>query len=108
MTGYLVTTANTVLCSHGGTGSPTLPSARIRAGGLPLVVQPLPYLVKGCPAPALSGGILPPCVSASWLTGALRVRSSGQAVLLTNSMGVTAPNGVRASIVPAQRRARGG
>lgn len=101
---YLVTVANTVLCSHGGKASPTLPNVRVRAGGQPTVTQPAPYLVVACPAPAQS---LPPCVSASWLTGALRIRSTGRPVLLTDSKGITAPNAVPTSTLPAQVRVRG-
>lgn len=102
---YLLTVANSVLCSHGGKASATLPNMRVRAGGEPTVTQPSPYLVAGCPyTPA---GVPMPCISASWLTGTLRVRSTGRPILLTGSKGITTPNGVPASILPAQVRVRG-
>lgn len=103
---YLVTTANTALCSHGGKAGSTVPNMRVRAGGRPVVNQPLPYLVKGCPYVTPAGAPLP-CISASWLTGSLRVRSMGQPVLLTESKGITVPNGVPASMLPGQVRVRG-
>ncbi|MEZ0471123.1 hypothetical protein [Luteimonas salinilitoris] len=103
---YLVTVANTVLCSHGGKASPTLPNMRVRAGGEPTVTQPPPYLVEGCPY-VTPAGVPLPCISASWLTGALRVRSTGRPVLLIGSKGITTPNGVPASILHAQMRVRG-
>lgn len=103
---YLVTVANTVLCSHGGKASAMMPNMRVRAGGQPTVTQPPPYLIVGCPF--VTPAVTPlPCISASWLTGALRVRSTGQPVLLTGSKGITAPNGVSANILPAQVRVRG-
>lgn len=100
----LATKANVVLCSHGGKASPTVPNMRVRAGGQPVVNQLLPYLVTGCPfaTPAPM-----PCLSVSWLTGTLRVRSMGQPLLLTSSKGIAAPNAVTASILPAQVRVRG-
>jgi hypothetical protein len=104
---YLVTTANTSLCSHGGKASVTMPNPRVRASGQPVVCQPTPYLVEACPAPAQSGGTLPPCISASWLTGSLRVRSIGQPLLLTTSAGITTPNAVPARLLSAQVRAKG-
>ncbi|MFC6631816.1 hypothetical protein [Microbulbifer taiwanensis] len=103
---YLVTAANTVLCSHGGRGRATLPNARVRVGGEPTATQSAPYLVEGCPFVTPASNPLP-CLAASWLTGALRLRSAGQPLLLTNSDGITTPNGVPVHILPAQARVRG-
>ncbi|AWV06316.1 hypothetical protein [Marilutibacter maris] len=104
--GFLATIANTVLCGHGGKAQPTAPNPRVRLGGKPIVTQPPPYLIAGCPH-LTEGGSPLPCVSALWPTGALRLRSMGQALLLDGDRGVSVPNGVAVSILPGQTRVRG-
>ncbi|MBX3010847.1 MAG: hypothetical protein KF832_05035 [Caldilineaceae bacterium] len=105
MPGFLLHVGAIVLCSHGGQAQPTVPNPRVRVGGQPVVTQPAPYVVAGCPFVA---GVSPlPCVTASWVTAALRVRSSGQPLLLQDSQAITAPNGVPLTVVATQVRVKG-
>ncbi len=105
MPGYLLHVGATILCSHGGQAQATVPDPRVRVGGQPIVTLPNPYVVAGCPFNAGGGPV--PCVTANWVTAAVRVRASGQPVLLQDSQAVTVPNGVPLNILVTQVRVRG-
>lgn len=105
MPGFLLHVGATVLCAHGGSAQPTAPEPRVRVGGQPVVTRAAPYTVAGCP---FTTGTNPlPCVTANWVTAALRVRAGGQPVLLQDSQAVTVPNGVPLNIVATQVRVKG-
>jgi hypothetical protein len=105
MPGFLLHAGATVLCMHGGQATPTSPAARVRAGGQPVTVQPVPYVVAGCPF-STPGGPLP-CVTAQWVTAATRVRAMGMPVLLQDSQAVCIPNGTGVNVALTQVRVRG-
>ena len=79
MPGYLLHLGATVLCSHGGQAQPTSPNPRVLVGGLPVVTQAAPYAIAGCPFVPPAAG---PCVTAQWVSGALRVRAGHVAGML--------------------------
>jgi len=54
-------------------------------------------------APAANG----PCVSAQWVTAAVRVTSNGQPLLLLASQAICAPTGTPLLIVATQTRVTG-
>ena len=105
MPGFLLHAGATVICSHGGQAQPTAPFPRVRVGGQPIVTQPNPYVVAGCPF--VSGTNPLPCVTANWVSAAMRVRAGGVPVLLQDSQAVTVPNGVPLSVLVTQVRVRG-
>ena len=49
-----------------------MPFPRVKVGGQPVVTQSGPYTVAGC---GLTGTSSPPCVTAQWVTAAVRVRA---------------------------------
>ncbi len=71
MPGFLLHVGATVLCSHGGQAQPTVPNPRVTVMGQPTVTMAAPYVVAGCalPPPPTANG---PCVTAQWITAALR------------------------------------
>ncbi len=105
MPGFLLHQGATVLCAHGGQAMPSAPNPRVLLSGQPVAVQPAPHLVAGCPFNV--GGGPSPCVTAQWVSAALRVRAGGMPVLLADSQAVCAPNGTPVSIVMIQVRVRG-
>jgi hypothetical protein len=105
MPGFLLHAGATILCAHGGQAQATTPSPRVRVGGQPIVTQLSPHTVAGCPFNVAGGPV--PCVTAQWVTGALRVRAAGMPVLLQDSQAVCAPNGTPVSILVTQVRVRG-
>lgn len=105
MPGYLLNTAATVLCMHGGQATPTTPDMRVRVDGQPAVTQPCMYAIAGCalpPPPAANG----PCVTAQWVTAATRVRASGVPLLLQDSQAVCVPTGTGLTVAATQMRVR--
>ena len=106
MPGPLLHLGASVLCAHAGQATPTTLAARVLLGGQPAVLQTGPYMVAGCtlpPPPAANG----PCVSAVFVTGALRVKSLGQPVLLMDSQSICTPTGTPLVPVSAQVRVVG-
>lgn len=105
MPGHLVQVGAVVMCAHGGVAQPVLPIPRVKVMGQPVVAQPAPYLISGCPFVLVA--VPSPCVTAQWLTGSLRVKSMGMPLLLQDSQAVCAPNGTPAVIALTQLRVKG-
>lgn len=103
--GLLLHMGATVTCMHGGQAMPTVPNARVTVGGQPIVTQTAPYTVAGCAfvPPAGTG----PCVTAQWITAALRVTAGGEPVLLMDSQAVCTPTGTGLLILVTQVRVQG-
>ena len=104
MPGFLLHVGATVLCSHGGQAQPAVPNPRVLASGQPIVSITSPYVVAGCAFPPASGG---PCVSAQYVTAAVRITSMGQPVLLLDSQAICAPTGTPLIAVVVQPRVLG-
>lgn len=105
MPGLLLHVGATVLCAHGGQGQATTPNPSVTVGGQPTVLQSAPYTIAGCPF-NVSGSPVP-CVTASWVTGSVRVTSNGMPLLLIDSQSLCAPNGTPTSNIIIQTRVTG-
>jgi hypothetical protein len=90
MPGFLIQQGATVLCMHAGQANAVVPNPRVTLSGTPSCLMTAPWLVAGCPGipPAV-----PPCVTATWLTGSVRVTSNGQPLLVQSSQAICAPTG---------------
>lgn len=105
MPGFILHVGATVMCSHGGQAQATAPNPRVMLGGQPVVTQAAPHAVAGCAfVPPAGNG---PCVTAQWITGALRVLAGGVPVLLQTSQATCIPTGTPATVVVTQMRVRG-
>jgi hypothetical protein len=106
MPGFLLHVGATVLCAHGGQAQPTVPNPRVKVMGQPIVMQPAPYVIAGCPfpPPPVANG---PCLTAQWVMGALRVKSNGLPVLLQDSQAICVPSGTPLNVVMTQVRVKG-
>ncbi len=105
MPGSLLHVGATILCLHGGQAQATTSSPRVKVGGQPVVTQTAPHTVAGCP---FTTGTNPsPCVTAQWVTAALRVKAGSMPVLLQDSQAVCTPNGTGVNIVMTQVRVKG-
>jgi hypothetical protein len=104
MPGYLLHVGATVLCAHAGQAQPTSPFPRVTVGGQPVVTQAAPYAVAGCTFVPPAAG---PCVTAQWVTGAMRVKAGGLPVLLQDSQSICAPTGTPLTVVVTQFRVKG-
>lgn len=105
MPGFFLHVGATVICAHGGQAQATVPNPRVLVGGQPTVTQSGPFVVAGCAfAPTVGNG---PCVSAQWVTGATRVMSNGQPLLLRDSQAVCTPTGTPLTVLVTQVRVKG-
>lgn len=104
MAGYVLHVGATILCAHGGQAQSTAPFPRVKVGGQPVVTQSAPFTIAGCP---LVPPPLPPCVTAQWITGAIRIKAGGQPLLLQDSQAICTPTGTPLSVVMTQFRVKG-
>jgi hypothetical protein len=104
MPGTLLHQGATVFCAHAGQAQPVVPNPRVRVSGQPIVTQTSLYAIAGC---TLASVPSPPCLTAQWVTAAVRVRANGVPVLLQDSQSLCAPTGTPLSIVVTQLRVRG-
>lgn len=106
MPGFLLHVGATVMCSHGGQAQPTVPNPRVTVSGMPTVTLSTPYVIAGCalPPPTAANG---PCVTAQFITAAVRVTSNGQPLLLLDSVAMCAPTGTPLIVAATQTRVTG-
>ncbi len=105
MPGFLLHVGATVTCAHAGQAQPTAPNPRVMVSGQPIVTQPAPYAIAGCPFNI--SGSPSPCVTAQWVSGATRILSNGAPVLLLDSQAICTPNGTPLMITVTQTRVTG-
>ncbi len=104
MPGFLLHVGATVLCAHGGQAQPTSHNPRVLVSEQPIVLQPSPYVISGCPFNPIAPS---PCVTAQWVSAATRIMSNGQPVLLMDSQAICTPNGTPLIIVANQTKVTG-
>jgi len=93
------------MCMHAGQAQATVPNPRVKVSSQMTVTQAAPYAVAGCPfVPPAGNG---PCVTAQWVTAALRLKSNGQPLLLQDSQAVCTPTGTPLNILLTQLRVKG-
>lgn len=80
----------TVICMHAGPATPLTPFPRVLVSGQPVTTLATMYAITGC---ALTGSPNPPCVTAQWVVGAVRVLAGGAPVLLQTGQAVCVPTG---------------
>ncbi|MFE7836522.1 hypothetical protein ACFU53_10835 [Streptomyces sp. NPDC057474] len=102
MPGPILHLGATVLCAHAGQATPTAPFPRVTVLGQPVVTLSTPYVVAAC---GLTGTPTPPCVTAQWVVGAVRVLAGGQPVALQSGTSVCTPTGTPLTPLTAQTRA---
>jgi hypothetical protein len=106
MPGFLLHQGAVVTCAHAGHAMPTASIPNVLVVAQPITVMPIPWQVAGCslpPPPAANG----PCVTAMFLTSALRITSYGNPVLLLDSKSLCAPSGTPLMITTTQTRVFG-
>ena len=103
MQGPLLHVGATVICAHAGQAQPTVPNPRVLVSAQPTVLQPGPWVVTGCAMPPPPGGN-GPCVTATFVTGSVRVLSLAQPLLLMDSVSIAVPTGTPLTPVVVQPR----
>ncbi len=90
MPGLLIQQGAQVMCAHGGQAMPAAPNPRVTLEGMPSSVISIPWMVAGCPGVPTA---VPPCVTAEWVVGTVRVTSLGQPLVIDTGVAVSAPGG---------------
>jgi hypothetical protein len=101
MPGFLIQQGATVTCVHGGQAMGTVPSPSVTLEGMPASAVPDPWVVAGCAGVPSS---VPPCVTAQWTVGTLRVTSYGQPLVIQGGVAVCTPAGT--PLLPAVTQVR--
>lgn len=104
MPGFLLHQGAIVMCAHAGQATCPAPFPRVTVMGMPVTVQPVPYVVAGCTQASIPA---PFCATANWIVGALRVKAGGMPVLLQTSASVCVPTGTPLTVVTTQTRVMG-
>ncbi len=105
MPGFLLHFGASVICAHGGQAQPVSTNSRVTVSGQPVVMQPIPYTIAGCPF--TNGSSPQPCLTAQWITAATRITSMGIPLLLFDSQSVCVPNPSPLVITTTQTRVSG-
>lgn len=104
MADYLLHEGATVECLHFGQAKPTRTDSRVRVSGQKIVTWLYPHDIKFCKLPTEAGG---PCLTATWIKAAMKVKASGKPVLLKDSQAVCTPTTKGVKILSTQTRVKG-
>jgi hypothetical protein len=90
MADFILTTASTLMCPHGGQLQLSTNNSQALIDGSPALLLSDRHTVSGCPfqIPVGPGTKPQPCVSVQWLVGATQTRVGGVPVLLQSSVGL--------------------
>lgn len=86
MPGYILTTASQVTCTHGGKPTLTTSNTKVKADGMPALLESDVHAVAGCPF-TVPGPKPQPCVKIEWTMGAAMCKCDGTKVLIQSSIG---------------------
>jgi hypothetical protein len=100
MPGLVLHLGATVMCAHAGPAQPVAPFPRVTLSGQAVVTLTCAYTITGC---GLTGSS-PPCVTAQWTVGAVRVTAGGAPVLIQGGQAICAPTGTGLFPVAVQPR----
>lgn len=107
MPGNILTTSDTIQCTHGGQVILSTSNTKVTASGAPALLESDIHQVVGCPF--FIGPVPSPCITVQWSAGAIKVKVNGTPVLVKSSIGMcysaqNAPQGI-AIIVNTQMKA---
>ncbi|MFD7324221.1 hypothetical protein ACFV9D_24505 [Streptomyces sp. NPDC059875] len=105
MPGPLVHEGAVALCAHGGRATSTVLNPRVTVGGRATVLLGSLWVVAGCVPPPPPG--TPPCASAQWTAGTVRVRSLGLPLVIQGGTAVCVPTAGPLLVTAVQTRVRG-
>jgi uncharacterized Zn-binding protein involved in type VI secretion len=90
MADFILTTASTLMCPHGGSVQLSTSNSQVKVDGSPALLLTDRHTVSGCPfqIPVGAGTKAQPCTSVQWLVGATQTLVGGVPVLLQSSVGL--------------------
>lgn len=102
MPGFLLHAGAQVVCSHQGQAQPASVNPRVSVSNQAIVTQNNAYAITGVCSLSSTGSS--PCVTATWITAAMRVTSMGSPVLLLDSQSKCIPTGTPLLVTATQTR----
>ena len=87
MADYIVHVNASINCPHKGDASVISSNTRVKVGGNAVAMLSDLYTIDQC-INALPSGTKSPCLTIQWIVPALRVRVSGQPIILKSSTGL--------------------
>lgn len=106
MPGFLLDAGATIQCLHAGQAQAVKSNPRVKTGGQPVLTLSSVCSISGCTLPPPPTGI-GPCLTAQWITAALRVKAGGEPVLLQDSQAMCVPTATGLLVVSQQLQVRG-
>ncbi len=106
MSGFLVHRGATVLCLHGGTAQPVVVNPRVKVSDQQIVTQTSSYTIAACSLTTVPPGTTF-CATATWTSGATRVKAGGVPVVLQDSQATCVNTGTGLNITVTQTRVKG-
>lgn len=110
MPGYILTTASTVMCTHGAKAMLATSNTKVKIENMPALLETDVHTVAGCPF-TLPGPKPSPCVRIEWTAGAVLCKNDGTKLLVQSSVGkcISAEGTTQglAIIAQTQMKARG-
>ncbi|HEV8549257.1 MAG TPA: hypothetical protein VGQ57_09515 [Polyangiaceae bacterium] len=102
MPGFLLDEDAEVKCAHPppGSATPLSTNRRLKVDGKSTIVVLDQYSIAGCP-------LNTPCTAGGFISGAARLMSGGQPLVLTSSPSTSVPNGSPLRVVSSQQRVKG-
>lgn len=94
----IISSQTPVNCGHAGAATHVPTQMRVRVGGSPAALANDQHIVAGC---TLAGSSTPPCLTLMWSVPAMRVKVSGQPVLVQTSIPIATGPGI---VLPGQTR----
>ncbi len=85
MTGFVLTSASIIQCTHGGSATVSPTQTDALADDSPMLTEKDVHTVAGCPFNV--GGTPQPCLTISWKAGSSKVQAGGNKVLTRSSIG---------------------
>ena len=86
MPGHILTTASTVMCTHGGQATLTTSNVKLMVDGAPALLESDIHTVAGCPF-TVPPSKPQPCIRIEWSGGATQCKVGGTGVLIKTSIG---------------------
>jgi hypothetical protein len=83
---FVVDTNASILCPHGGTGTPVPTAVRIGLSGAPPILATDQVIIAGCAFNV--GGAPSPCLQVQWLMPSTRLQINSTPVVLSSSVGL--------------------
>jgi uncharacterized Zn-binding protein involved in type VI secretion len=94
---YILNTQSSAMCPHGGTVQFSTSNSQLQVDGAYALLQTDVHTISGCPF-TIPPGSPSPCLTVTWVSGAVQTKVNQVPVLLQNSTGLCIGAGPQGSV----------